>query len=203
MFSISQTEAVNRILSGVDGSIVANLTDPLNTKAIQVVRALEVATDKIQMDNEWNFNAEGPIILTANGDGRVLTPTEWLFIKFLNWTGGSVLELSVKDNYIYSSRLQSDVINGNVTVTGASRRTYDNCPAPIQNYIIEKAKVEYQALSSHFNPARSQMAMGAMEEAFIAAQKWDSAQRLNAASYGPSSRDRLRNRTNNSGWWFS
>lgn len=202
MYSITKVEAVNRILQGVDGTILANLSDPLNATAIQVVRALDVATDKIQMDNDWNFNSEGPLVLTANNDNRIATPSDWLFLKFLSWTGGSILELSVRSGYIYSSRLGTDAIGGSVTVVGSSRRAYEDLPGPIQNYVIEKAKYEYQALSSHFSGPRAQLASLSMEEAFVAAQKWDAEQRRSAVDYYGNMRDNVRNQSSR-GWWWS
>lgn len=197
MFTISKVEAVNRILKGVDGTILANLDDPMNATAIQVVRSIEEATDKIQMNNEWNFNAEINVILPSDNDDRIATPSNWLGIKFRNWTGGSILELSVVDGYVYSTRLRTNQIGGSVTVDAVARKSYDECPGPIQNYILEKAKYEFLVNSAHFSGARAQVNALSVEEAFVAAQKFDGELRFGSIGYGPSSRDNL----NTANWW--
>lgn len=202
MLTISKVEAVNRILQALDGTIISTLTGPQKDSVLQAIRAIDTSTEKVQLENEWTFNFDGPRRLTVNGDGEIDVPSDYIYIKFRQWTNGSVWNLTVKSGKVWNAKDGTHQITGTVEIEGARKFSYEECPAAIQNYIIEKAKYEFLGL--HMNLSAPRMAIYAQEmrDAYNAAAKWDSQQRFGVIGVSPNIRDVFRAGGNSRGWWW-
>jgi hypothetical protein len=200
MYQLSKTDAVNRLLQGIDGTIVSDITDPLNDTVIQCLRAIDIAVDKIQMENQWNFNMVGPKSLSADDDDEINIPTDYLYIRFKSWTEGFVGNLTVKGAKAYDRKNDTEAVGGTVEIVGSRKWGYDDLSGPMQNLVIEKAKEEYNGLATHLSAPRIAISEKQYREAYQAAQKWDSEQQGGVMDVGPSLRSHLRGA--NGAWWF-
>lgn len=202
MYQITKVEAVNRIMQAIDGTIVSSLDQPLNDTVIQAVRAIDTATDKIQIENQWNFNMDGPRTLTADVNDEITIPSDYIFIQFRSWTAGSLWNLTVKDHKVWNRKDATSVVGGSVEIFGSRKFTYDNAPSVIQNLIIEKAKLEFVGANTHLSASRIPLYQAALREAYMAAQKWDSEQKFGAMDLAPPLREYLRDQGGRAGWWW-
>lgn len=202
MYTISKTEAVNRIMQAVDGSIISDIDQSQSDTVLQAIRAIDLATDKIQIENEWNFNYDGPRTLTANEGGEMEVPTDYLYIKFQSWSNGSVWHLTVKDGKVWNRRDGTHEIEGTVDIGGSRKFEYDECPGSIQNLIVEKAKYHFLGSGVHMSSPRLALAQADLKEAYMAAQKWDAQQQFGLMDVNPGIREHFRRRGSTRGWWW-
>jgi hypothetical protein len=200
MFQIPRLDAVNRILKPINGSKTSSLEVPTNNIVNDISMALDIAAQKIQFENEWNFNT-AYAELTSNLDSQVEVPTDWLFIKFGEWSEGSPWDLTVKNDKLWNRRTYSDIITGTVRIMGTRLFSYDECPAIIQSYIIEKGKFELLGLNTHLSVPRNAIYNKLEMDAFNAAIKWDSEQKFGVLDISPSMRDMVR-KNNTPGYWW-
>jgi hypothetical protein len=203
MYQIPELEAINRIMSALDGTIVESLSTPGNDTVIQAQRALQIATEKIQMENQWNFNFDGPRQLQANGNGNIIMPPDYLYVNFYDWDSGSVFDLTVRDNMAYDRRNFTNQVAGKVHVGGSVLIQYVDCAAIVQNYIIERTKVEFVGEAMQISAPRIQIYAQQAKDAYIALEKWDAQQKFGTLDIFPNQRDSLRRPGNGGGWWFS
>lgn len=201
MFQISQVEAINRMMQALDGTIVSDLSDPQSDSVLQAIRALNTVVDKLQLENQWNFNRVGPITLTANVDGEILLTDTWLYLRFHSWTQGSIWNLTVKDNKVFDTSNQTTIVEGSVEVTGTKKFTYDELSGAMQNYAIEYAKYEFVGANTHLSASRLAVYQNALRKAYMAAQKWDSEQRFGVMDITPGIRDVFRQHQGRGWWW--
>lgn len=202
MLTISKTEAVNRIMQALDGTIVSDLDQPQNDTVLQAIRAIDTVAEKVQIENEWNFNVDGPRTLQANSDGEIIIPSDFIYIKFRSWSGGSVWYLSVKNGKAWNRETGTHQVPGSIEIVGSRKFSYDECPAAIQNYIIEKAKYEFIGLHTHLSAPRIAIYDKELKEAYTAALKWDAQQQFGAMDFSPSIRSAFRRTGSNRGWWW-
>lgn len=201
MYQITKVEGVNRILTALDGTIVSDLTDPQNSTVINVLRAIDIVTDKIQIENQWNFNFDGPRTLLADGDDEISIPTDTIFIRFIAWTNGNYITLTTKEDKVWDRKLGSSAVGGSVQIVGQKKLTYEEVPAVIQNLIIEKAKLEYVGGVTHLSAPRLEIYMASLREAYQAALKWDSDQAGGNMGLTQDFRSK-RTGANRRGWWW-
>lgn len=201
MFQIDETEAINRLLQGLDGTIISDVDDPENDTVIQIQRALTTAVEKVQIENEWNFNIFGLQTITADDDDEINLPSDCIFIRFHSWTNGSVWNLTAKGTKAWDRKLQTTAVGGTVEISGTKKFEYDDLSGAMQNLVIEKAKEEYNGLAVHLSAPRIVIAANAYRDAYQGALKWDSEQKFGAMDFSPSFRDSILGQYgNNAGW---
>lgn len=200
MYQIDKVEAVNRILKPLSGTKVVDLDEAQNDEVLGAIDALNTTVEKVQWENEWNFNSDGPRTLAQNGDGEIEIPLSYAFIKILQWSNGHVSNLTIKGNKIFNLRENTSIVEGTVQIHGTVMFSYDDMAGAIQNYVIEKAKYHYVGNNPHFSASRLQLTAQDMRDAFQAATKFDSEMRFGRMDNSPSQRQVFRQR-GNFDWW--
>ena len=205
MLSISKTEAVSRMMQALDGTIISSLDDPQNDTVVQAIRALDTTVQKVQLENEWNFNFTGPVTAVADNSNEITLPADLVYFKPLTWTNGSIWDLTVKQGQVWDKRNGTTAVGGTLKYIGSRIFTYEQLPASIQNYCTEKAKYEFVSLGAKVNAARIQIYYTNMIEARVAAFKWDAEQQFSAMDFTPSMRQNRWGRPGGGGagrnWW--
>lgn len=202
MYSITELDAINQILKPIDGTKLSTLNVPLNRTINTARQALAIATDLVQVENQWNFHMDGPLELSSDGDGEIIMPPDYLWLQFVYWSQGFMLHLTVRDGKAWDTSRGTAQVGGTVKVIGARRFSFEECPYAIQNLMIQKAKMEYLALDTHVSRDKASVFQAAIESAYASAYKWDSQLQANQVSLMPSLRQTIRQRGGNRGWWW-
>lgn len=201
MYRITKVEAVNRVLKSIDGTVISTLdTEPQRGSVIKAVQALDVTTDDVQSNNVWGFSMEGPKTLTANDDNEIVMPDDLIHVTWRSWSNGSVKHLTARNGKVYNRKDSNYTIPGQITYFGNSKWAFEECPYPIQAYIVERAKFDYFNSDVHLSPARASMASVKLKDAFTAALKWDSEQNGGMLSQYMDIRNNLYGQ-GGGGWW--
>jgi len=204
MYQIKKEEAVNRILQPLDGIRISNLDPPLPEPVLKALVALDAAVDQLQMDNQWNFHLDGPRILIENSNGEIEIPSDFVSIAFVSWSNGNIWNLTVKGGKVWNRREGTSQIPGQVEVVGTRKFEYDDLPAPMQNYVVEKAKYDFVGIGTHLSAPRLATFAQQLTQAYLAAQKWDSQHGHGVMDHQPPQRRTLRGGYgSNRRWWWS
>lgn len=203
MFQIDKEDAVNKILAPLDGTTISTLEGNLTRNTLKAVAALEDAVTKIQHENLWKFNADGPRTITADDSGEIVLPAQYVYLHVLRWDGGHRSWLTPKGNKLYNRKdLTYNLGSTSVEISGHIRYTYEELPSVMQQLAIERGKLQAVGMDTHLSQARATLFGNELKEAYTAALKWDSEQDFGDIGIRPSIRDKVqtRNQQNWAGW---
>lgn len=156
---LTELQAINRMLAGIGQSPItqAGLNNAANPDVAIATETLYEVSRQIQSEG-WAFNKEYNVIMSPNTSKQIVIGKDVMQIDASTFTyrgsglsgtyydtatygmtANANMDVIIKNDFLYDKRNKTDKFDKPVQCTVIYYRKFEDCPPPIQYYIVDKA----------------------------------------------------------------